>query len=287
MRAQSPRSWLEQLQQIDRRILYLILLFVVALPTLRPINIPNVPLPMSEDLWKIIEATPKDKIVLLSSTWTWNTRGESQSQARAILHHLMSRRIRFLTSSFDAQASQVILNEVETLAKQYHYEYGTDWAHLGFQPSAANFIKAINVDLLNRQETVRNVPLKDLPVMRGINSIDDVYLVVEISGAAVHLSWIQFLKPGIKVGFCPTSVMAPQAVPYYQTKQLVGILWGARGGYDYEQLNVKHGIGRYDKGREYMGPLAAAFGLIIAAIVVGNLAMFLSRVRSSQGGKTR
>lgn len=276
--------FLEKLQKIDRRILYLILIVVIAIPTIWPVNIPNAPLPMSRDLWNTINATPPNKIVLLSSTWTKNTRGENQGQMEAILNQLMSRHIRFAISTFDPRASQVALSLVNSVAKKYGYVYGKNWVDFGYQPNGVNYVKGISVDLIQtvKRDAVLKKPLQDLPVMKGIRNADNIQIVVEISASSSQYYWIQFLKPGVKVGFACTSVMAPEAVPYYTSHQLAGILWGAKGAYDYEQLNVEHHTGGWGSGRQYMGPLSAAFGLVIFSIFVGNLAMFLSRKRSRQ-----
>lgn len=277
-----------RLQRIDRRILYLILLIVVGLPTIWPITIPNAVDPMSQALWETIDKTPPGKLVLLSSTWTKSTRGENKGQEEAILHHLMARRIPFLLSSFTPQGAQVAQNLIQEIAPQYHYKYGVDWISLGYQANAASFVKGINVDFIStvKQDSIEKKPLQSFPIMAKVHSIDDIHIVVEISASASQMTWIQFNKPGVAVGFCPTSVMAPEAIPYCTSGQLAGMLWGAKGAYDYEQLNHEHHIGRYASGRQYMGPLSAAFALVILSIVVGNLAMFAER-RANQGAGAR
>jgi hypothetical protein len=269
----------DKLQKIDRRILYLILLIVIAIPTLWPVNIPNSPLRMSRDLWNTINDTPPNKMVLLSSTWTKNTRGENQGQMQAIVEQMMSRHIRFAISTFDPRGSQVALNLVQSLAKKYNYIYGQNWVSFGYQPNGVNYVKGLSVDLLAtvKRDAVLKQPLSSLPVMKGIHSADNFQIVVEISAASTQYYWIQYLKPGIKVGFACTSVMAPESLPYYTSHQLAGLLWGAKGAYDYEQLNVEHHTGNWGAGRQYMGPLSAAFGLVILSILVGNIAMFSSR----------
>lgn len=275
-----------KLQNIDRRILYLLLLVVVAIPVLWPVTMPNAVDPMSESLWKTVDATPPDKIILLSSTWSKATRGENGGQTRALLEHMMSRRIRFALSSFTAPGAQVILDIVREMAPRFDYVYGRDWVHLGFQASANNFVKGINADFRKtvRQDFVEKRPLDAFAVMEGVRSIDDVHMVIEISAAATHMVWMQFIKPGVLVGFCPTSVMAPESLPYYSSRQLAGVLWGAKGAYDYEQLNVRNGTGTYGMGRQYMAPLSAAFALVILSITIGNVAMFLSRPGIGRGG---
>lgn len=286
-RSSPPATWAERLQRIDRRILYLLLLIVVGIPTIRPVNIPSPVMPMSQSLWETIDKTPKEKIVLLSSTWSRGTRGENQGQMQALLSHMMSRRIRFAVSSFRPEASQVARNVIEKMAPQYDYQYGRDWVLLGFQASPPNYVKGINADFMGtvKQDAINKAPLATLPVMQGIRSIDDVHIVVEISAAGTHMYWIAFLKAGVKLGFCPTSVMAPESLPYYASGQLAGVLWGAKGAYDYEQLNVQNGTGRFALGRQYMGPLSAAFALVILSIAIGNIAMFYGRRRPLGGGE--
>ena len=285
----APRESLaRKLQRIDRRILYMILFIVVGLPTIWPVNIPNAVDPMSRALWETIDRTPPGKVVLISSTWTKSTRGENKGQEEAILHHLMSRRIPFVLSAFTPQGTQVAQNLINEIAPLYHYRYGVDWISLGYQANAASFVKGINVDFVQtvKQDSVEKKPLQSFPIMSKVRNIDDIHIVVEISASASQMTWIQFNKPGIAVGFCPTSVMAPEAIPYCTSGQLAGMLWGAKGAYDYEQLNAEHHICRYASGRQYMGPLSAAFALVILSIVVGNVAMFAER-RANQGAGPR
>lgn len=284
----------DKLQHIDRRILYFILVIVVAIPTMHPVNVPSPVTQMSRSLWETIDKTPPNKVIILSSTWDRGTRGESQGQFDAILAHVMKRKIRFLINSFIPPGPANAKTRIEEVSQKYgfDYQYGRDWVSLGYQVSdaAPSFVKGINVDIIGtvKKDSFEKKPLGDYPVMKGIRSIDDVYMVVEITGSASHLVWLQFLKPTVKLGFSSTSVMAPEALPYYASGQLSGQLWGAKGGYDYEQLNVEHGIvSEYGRSARYMGPLSFSFALVILSIVVGNVAMFMGRrqaSRDSQGG---
>jgi len=295
--ATSPATLAEKLQRIDRRILWLILLIVVAAPTIVPVTVPNAIMPMSRDLWKTVDACPSNKIILLSSTWSNGTRGENKGQLDALLHHVMSKRIRFGLSSFTPEGSRVALDRIKDLARRYNYVYGTDWVSFGYQPSSTNYIKGINADLIAtvKRDAIDKQPLNTLKVMRGISSIDNVHMVVELSASGSHMGWVQFLKPEVNLGFCPTSVMVPEALPYYASGQLKGLLWGAKGAYDYEQLNVENlppaelaKVGLkpedlYGTGRRYMGPLSAAFALVILSIAVGNIAMFIGKRQAQKG----
>lgn len=279
----STSIW-NRLQSIDRRILWLILLVVVSLFTVFPVTVPNAPDPRSEALWKTIDETPNNKLVLLSSDWSKGTRGENQGQFVAVVRHLMSRKIRFALSSFDAPSNEVAMILLTDLSHEYGYKYGKDWINFGYQASANNYVKGINVDLIAtvRTDSVEHKPLQTFAVMQGVKSLDDFHIVVEFSASAYHLTWIQFLGQDVKLGFCPTSVMAPESLAYCASGQLVGILWGAKGAYDYEGLNVKAHTGKFDIGRRYMGPLSAAFALVILSIAVGNIGMFMSRRRAGE-----
>lgn len=276
---------LTRLQNIDRRILYLILAIVVAIPTVRPVTVPNVPMTMSRSLWETIDSTPPNKIVLVSSTWSKGTRGENGGQAHALFEHMMNRHIKFALMSMTAPGAQVALDMVQSMAATHHYEYGKDWINLGFQASPNNFIKGINADFVGtvKKDALLKQPIGSFPVMQTVRSIDDVHIVVEISAAATHMYWIQLIKSGVNVGFCPTSVMAPESLPYYSAGQLCGVLWGAKGAYDYEQLNVEHHTGQYGLGLKYFTPLSAAFALVILSIAVGNIAMFMEKSRKAKG----
>ena len=81
-------------------------------------------------------------------------------------------------------------------------------------------------------------------------------------------------KYGFELGAGCTGVMATQYFPYLQAKQINGLMGGLKGAAEYEVL-----VGRQDKGSavKRMDPQAVTHIIIIAFIILGNIAYFSTR----------
>ncbi len=115
--------------------------------------------------------------------------------------------------------------------------------------------------------------------MRGLKDVHNIGLVIEISGAAMTELWLQFLQGtyGTPLANAVTAVMAPGYYPYLDTKQLQGMLVGAKGAAEMEKL-----LGRPGQATRIMNVQSWAHLLILALIVMGNLGYFMSRKRDTR-----
>jgi len=102
--------------------------------------------------------------------------------------------------------------------------------------------------------------------------------------------WVQYgreaMKPDARLTSGSTGVQASQLFPYYPA-QLSGLLVAVKGAAEYETLvtekyPVDRNSERLEQGRIRMGPQLVAHLLMIALIILGNIAMIASR--GTQGG---
>ena len=95
---------LQRLENIDRRIIYLFVLFSVSIPIYYKLIFTPAPLPTSEAFYQTVErmAEKKDKIALISSDWGPNTKAENQSQMEVAIEHLMRTEVPFVITSMYA-----------------------------------------------------------------------------------------------------------------------------------------------------------------------------------------
>jgi hypothetical protein len=75
--------------------------------------------------------------------------------------------------------------------------------------------------------------------------------------------------------------MAGENIPYFASGQLFGMVIGAKGAFDYEDLLAQkypdEKYVNYQSGRRYMSPLFFALLLLIVSVIVGNVAMVVLR----------
>ena len=96
------------------------------------------------------------------------------------------------------------------------------------------------------------------------------------AGDSIEFWWIPYgqEKYGFPFAGGCTAVMAPDLFPFLQSGQMVGLLGGLAGAAEYETL-----VGRQDKATAGMSAQSMAHLIIVAFIIFGNMAFFVSRRR--------
>ena len=292
-------SLLDRLQNIDRRVGYLLLAFAVSLPFLLdflPFRVtPPVPraavLPPTRDFYNTVESLSTDparrnKMVILSANFSASTAAETLTQTETVMRHLMKRRLKFAIFDFvDPQGRELAQQTAEKLQRQYGYEYGRDYVNWGYRPvgAAVPTIKAMVRDIpaaLGRD--IRNVPLTEIPVMQGIKGVNDIAAIIEVTGSNSLPVWLGYFqrtgREPVPTLFCTTAVMAPEAFPFLKSGQLQGMLTGLQGAIEYEGLLNEPGFAT-----RASASLSYAHFLILSLIILGNVSMMLSRSRNAGG----
>ncbi len=282
---------LMKFQDIDRRYLYILIAVAVVTPLIvRPGLHPSksIVFPEVSNTYKVIDRVPKDKIVIISTTWGPGTMAENGPQTEVLMRHMFMRGIKFAVISWDPQGSTWTYKIGEKLQKEYGKQYGSDWVHVGYRPGpiyivisgmAEDFQKVIDHDI-NRAK------LRDLPATANVKTSDDIGAVVEITPSATVGIWISFFNQPkhVPLVYCPTAVMAAEAYPFLDSGQIKGMLNGVIGAVQYETL-----LGMTDKRTDaaaFSWSLSIAHVVIILLIILGNLGYAVRvRERRKQGGR--
>ena len=82
---------LEILQNIDRRIIYLILALSIILPLLFPIGFPVDITQNTQDVYDLVDKLPAGSVVLLSYDWDAASAPELLPQAEALTRHILDK----------------------------------------------------------------------------------------------------------------------------------------------------------------------------------------------------
>lgn len=302
------------MQTLDRRWIYLALAatLIITLIYSRPEN-PVVLRPV-QTFYDAVDKAPagpgQGKIILVATTFAASTIAENGTQARALIRHLMLRHKRFaLLAVGEPQGATLGPAIAEDLAKQYNYKYGTDWINFGYQLNSLAFYMGFPRDIpgVVQVDATEQKPLASFEIMKGIKSIKDVAMHVEITASASLLDWLQLVQPKtnprLPIAYGCTGVMAAEAYPFLDTGQLVGMMPGLKGASDYEKLvdnledqevasgQLKHRIPADaiksiaafpPPARRLMFTQSAAHIIIILFILLGNLGLIISRIRAKR-----
>ncbi|MBD3163311.1 MAG: hypothetical protein GF346_12595 [Candidatus Eisenbacteria bacterium] len=283
----------EKLTRIDRRIIFLVMAAVIAIPMLVAFDLPMTEQKPTLSLFRTIEEIdPEEQVLLVSTDYSPHTEAENQPMTIAVLRHAFAKGVRVLIVSLYIESAGLAADAMDRTMEEFNREatspadsivYGRDVAFLGWQPPPI-------VPILSMGESIAGIYPVDfygnktdsLAVMRGVQNYDDVGIVVALSGGEGPKWYVQFAqtKFGVKVGAGVTAVNTPDFYPYFETGQFSGMMGGMKGAAEYEAL-VERTYGREGRKRatEGMGSQSAAHMMIIVFVLLGNVAYFAGRRR--------
>lgn len=282
---------LRLLQEVDRRVLYVLLLLAVTVPFFVKVVI-HVPVSTpTQSLYDTIEGLPENSFVLFGPNFSAGTRGENGAQSEVLLRHLMimwhKKKIRFGILAFDPQGKSLAQDTALALqkeynAKGYNIQEGVSWANFGYRVDQQNFVRAMVKNVPGTiVNDIHDQPVGTLPVMQGVHTAKDIAMILDVNPTNNFSIYIQFMQGPFKIpmGLAPTAVMAPEAFNYLDSGQLAGMLQGVQGAAEYEQL-----LDSPARATRSANSLSAAHLLLIGFIVLGNIAMFVERSQKRRMG---
>jgi hypothetical protein len=272
---------------IIRRIIFLLVAIAVAIPLIAKMRMQMVVSPLASNLYEAVKNAPADKIVVVSANWDAGTVAENGPQTTALIYQLAKEHKRFAIWGWAYPSGpELAQGIVEPIAKQYHLKYGTDWINWGYTTGADPMVRGWAKDIKSTLKTdMTKKPLEQWPIMKGINSAKDVGIVVEFASSASIGSYISYVKGvyGTPIGYACTGVMVPEAFPFLDSKQLVGLMRGLVGAAEYETLA---GVPK-DEAIASMRMSSQSFAhlLIILLIIIGNTGYYLNRRRQRRAAE--
>ncbi len=287
-----------RLQHCDVRYIYVFFFLVVAafviLTEVITLKMPVIVSRSVQGLYDKIEEAPLDKIVIIESDWGVNIKAESEGQMRAVLEHLMRRKVKFAIMSWveNPEGQQNGMRIALDVAEKHGYEYGQDWVAWGaMKRTGGAELAALAKDIHGAVNTdINGIPLGDIPMMKNIRKISDVYLVFAITYDWSWTPWLGFIQGvyGTNYAVGVSAITSSTAYAYIETDQMCGLLAGAPGAAEYEEL-LKKDNDKYpeenwvlDKNRFALKKvviLSMAISYILLMILLGNISYYASRKR--------
>lgn len=279
-------SFWDRLQSIDRRILYLLTAAVITVPLLvRPARHPQVITPEVTNAFSTIDSVPAGKIVFVSIVFSAGTEAENGPQTEVLMRHMFTKGIPFAVLSWDPVGAKLSFDIADKLEKQLGKSYGRDWVHLGYRPGpiyavisgmAEDFRKVIDHDR-------NNTKVDQIEMLKDVRGYKQIGAVAEITPSGTLGTWIAYFTTPyhIPLVFCPTAVMAAEAYPFLDSRQIRGMLNGVVGAAQYEVLLGQGNERTYAAAAAWA--LSAAHVYIILLIVIGNLGYLAGKRRKKVG----
>lgn len=265
--------WLEKLQNIDRRIIYTILLIVLFVPMANPLGIPLSVNKTTQKVFDTIEnLDPQSDVVLFVMDYSVGGQADVHPQAVAVAKHLANLGIPTVMVAFVSDGPMFAEQLITELGDRV--TYGETVINLGYIAGGETAVKGFVEDPKNSFETdKRGNKVADMPIMAGIKTIEDFSYIIDFqTGSPGYQDFLRQLPAGFPYAAGIVTVSVPNVMPFYNSGQLAGLLQGLRGAAEYEVILGEPGEGAARMDAQSMGHL-----VIITFIIVGNLAYFFTK----------
>lgn len=240
----------------DGLIYLLILGVLLSILLVRPPfgDIPFTPGTDVTQFYNAVEAVPSDQPVLVVYDWDATRSAEMSVLSEAVMRHLMSRRLPFVTISTAPQgpgfAQQVVGAALADPVSNYGYTYGTDYLILGYIPGNEAALRSAVDDFsavlpLDYQQIQRldSYPILQQGTVRGAK---DFALVIDLASDEAELrNWIEQVgaRTNVPIVAAVPQSLDPIARSYNRVRGtgLQAVVSGTNGALQYNRQLLQAG----------------------------------------------
>ena len=270
-------NWIEKLEGVDRRVVFLIMGIAIMLPLFFPISLPIKPTPPVTKFYDFIEALPPGSRVLVSDDWDPGSKAELRTVSVIVHKHLRDRGIKVI----DTCLWQTGVSEVNSVLREVYEKsgkiYGEDYISLGFKEGRELTMAALGNSIpATYPADSRGTPVGNFPIMRDVNKLSDLKAVISVSaGYPGTKEWVQQVQQRYQIPMVSAcgGVSAPEYFAYYNSGQLAGLVGGMKAFAEYEAKR-KAGTGFATLA---MGSQASGHYMLVLLILTGNVLYLLKR----------
>jgi len=267
---------IQKLSQVDRRLIYLVVLVCAVVPLVIGARVTLSVSPPVRGLFDAVEELPPGSYVYLAADYDPGSLPELYPMNIAFVEHLFSKDIKIIAASLWAPGPPLSQRVFDDIAPRYGKVYGRDYVNLGFKEGREAVMVSVAEDLRRTfPEDYLGTPYGEIPMLEGIDNLTDVSLIVNVSAGYPGIKeWVQQIATrfDVPIGGGVTAVSGPEMYPYIQSGQLVGLLAGMKGAGEYEQLLGKPGLGLAG-----MAAQSSVHVAVIVFIVLANVFYFIER----------
>lgn len=283
----------EKVMKLNRRWIFLLIALAVFIPFLKPLRLPLSITKPAKDVFDAVENIPPEGPPLLIATdYAPSTAPELDPMLYALLRHCFVTKRRVMLLALYPQGAGMAQAGLDFILPEFpDVKSGEDYVFLGYQPGVQAVVMSLGEDVrLAFPTDAYGVSLDSLPMMEHVRNYDDIALVVDLAGSSIPITWVIYAvaRYGQRLGVGVTAVSAAQYYPYLNSGQFIGMLGGLKGAAEYEILIQQKG---YTEARQIatigMDSQSIAHLVILALIIIGNIAFFASKSHKKKGTSSK
>jgi hypothetical protein len=227
-------------------VLAVLLAVLIVKPPFGEITAPSAPGVLQ--FFNAVEGVPSGKPVLIVYDWDASRSGEMSVLARAVMQHIMQRKLPFVTVSTVPQgpgfAQQITDDMASDTQSNFGYTYGNQYLVLGYLPGNEAALKSLVTDFEGTLplDYVNSRRLDTYPLVQGgsVSKIEDFALIVDLASSEAELrNWIEQVasRTNVPVVAAVSQGLDPLARPYLGVPgaKLSAVVSGVAGANQYSR----------------------------------------------------
>lgn len=273
----------EKLANIDRRVIYALMILVIALALVKPVGLAIVPSPETKKAYEFIDKLPPGSIVYLGFDFSAGGIPELMPAAQAIIRQGFKHDLRFVCVGMWNMAGDMADTAFSIVKEEFpNKKYGVDWVNIGYKPGNEVLLQkmlvsmndaAVGVDFYgNKLDTL---PLmKEFPTIKAAKAI-----VIFVTGTPGEREYIKHVTGPNHIPLIVScvSVSVPEMMPLIQSGQITAGILGMKGAAEYEVL-----VGKPGAASAGMDAQSFSHALIILFMILGNLGYAMTQGKNKK-----
>jgi hypothetical protein len=267
------------LKRLDRRWIYLLIFLSCVIPFWVPTLFDQKFSTTKETqrVYDILNGLKEDDAIFIDWAFNPTLQAELLPMAEQVIKQCFDKKIRVFIYYPDISSISLGENLLVQIKKEKKYSYiesGVHFIHLGYLPIGVDMM------LFSMYSDFKSTFGKEGKIFKGIKTFNDIDYLMSFAGSA-HPEYYILLQRrfGFKMGAGVTAVIGPDFVPYLQTGQLDGMLFGLKGAAELENLRIADGADKKlnSKANAGMASLTLSHLVMFLFIGIGNLIYFYER----------
>lgn len=268
----------EKLANIDRRWIYGLMIFVIALALIKPVGLAIVPSDATKAAYDAIAALPSGSIVWLGCEFSSGGITELMPALKSIIRQGFRKDLRFVAAGMWEMAGDMADQAFSLVPAEFpDKKYGVDYVNLGWRSGGdvllQKYLTSVSDAAQGRDHY--QASLDTLPLMSEFTSLKQAAMcVIFCTGTPGETAYIAHVTGPNNIPLVESciSVSVPGIMPYVQAGQVKALIPGMKGAAEYEVLV------------EMPGPAVAGMdaqsfshALIILFMILGNIGYYATR----------
>ncbi len=268
----------EKLASIDRRWIYGLMIFVIALALIKPVGLAIIPSDATKAAYNLIDQLPAGSIVWLGMEFSSGGTTELMPAAQSIIRQGFRKDLRFVAAGMWAMAGDMADQAFSIVEKEFpNKKYGVDWVNIGYKPGNEVLLQKYLTNIIDTAQgkDFYSKNLADYPLLKEFTSLKQAKMVIIFcTGTPGENEYIKHVTGPNNIPLIESaiSVSVPGIMPLVQSGQVKALVAGMKGAAEYEQLVKMPGSATAG-----MDAQSFSHALIVLFMVLGNIGYYATR----------